>query len=102
MNSYNIAQHEIIIDDSVYDLKAFSKVHPGGTNILNIFGGKDATVHYYMIHPHTSIHKNILEPYKLRHAYITDNRYLLNSIIFQDLKKRVHNAISLCNWRMVY
>jgi fatty acid desaturase (delta-4 desaturase) len=93
MNSYNIAQHEIIIDDSVYDLKAFSKVHPGGTNILNIFGGKDATVHYYMIHPHTSIHKNILEPYKLRHAYITDNRYLLNSIIFQDLKKRVHNAI---------
>ena len=41
---------EVILGDNVYNLKDFSKVHPGGGYILNIFGGKNATIHYFMIH----------------------------------------------------
>jgi hypothetical protein len=65
----------------VYDLQAFSAVHPGGASkstkfaeflplcsnactyiianggagALNIFGGSDATTHYYMLHPHQQL-----------------------------------------------
>ena len=92
-NNYNIKQNEVILDDTVYDLRQFAKIHPGGQNALNIFGGKDATVHYYMLHPHTFIHKDFLESCKLRKAYIKDNYYKLNTKIFQDLKKRVHKVV---------
>jgi len=89
----NIKQDEVIINDNVYDLKGFAKVHPGGTNALNIFGGSDASVHYYMLHPHLQMHKNALEPYKLRNAYINDNKYIVNSNVFQELKRKIRIAI---------
>lgn len=93
-NMYNIKQHEIIIDGSVYDLRAFARVHPGGAMALNIFGGSDATVHYFMLHQHAQVRKNALEPYRLRTAYIRDNKYILNSGAHQELKRRVKNVIT--------
>jgi cytochrome b involved in lipid metabolism len=60
----DITDNEVILEGVVYDLREFSKVHPGGSNILNIFGGKDATIHYYMLHPHNKIRTNILDRYK--------------------------------------
>ena len=41
-------------------------MHPGGSNSLAIFGGKDATIHYYMLHPHHRIRTHILDKYKVR------------------------------------
>jgi fatty acid desaturase (delta-4 desaturase) len=90
---YNINDSEVIINGYVYDLRGFSNVHPGGKQALNIFGGSDATVHYFMLHPHIQFRKQMLEPYKLRRAYITDNRYILNSAHFQEIKKQILDVI---------
>jgi hypothetical protein len=40
--------------------------------MLNIFGGKDATIHYYMLHNHNNIRTNILNKYKVRRLEDTD------------------------------
>jgi hypothetical protein len=90
---YDIKDDEIILDGNVYDLKGFSNVHAGGKQALNIFGGSDTTVHYYMLHPHITLRKNVLKPYRLRKATITDNRYILNSCQFQELKKQINDVI---------
>ena len=77
----SITDTEVILEDTVYDLKAFSKVHPGGSYMLNIFGGKNATIHYYMLHSHLKIRNNILDKYKLRKIDYNNNEiYLLNTI----------------------
>jgi acyl-lipid (7-3)-desaturase (Delta-4 desaturase) len=60
-----IADHQVRLEGVVYDLREFSKVHPGGSNSLVIFGGKDATTHYYMLHPHHRIRTHILDKYKV-------------------------------------
>jgi fatty acid desaturase (delta-4 desaturase) len=60
-----IADHQVRLEGVVYDLREFSKVHPGGSNSLVIFGGKDATIHYYMLHPHHRIRTHILDKYKV-------------------------------------
>lgn len=84
---------EVIIGDSIYNLKEFSKVHPGGSYILNIFGGKNATIHYFMIHhTHTKLRTNILDKYKLRNIE-NECDYLVNSDNFIDLKRRVNAVI---------
>lgn len=89
----SINDSEVIIGDCVYDLKEFAKVHPGGSYGLNIFCGKNATIHYYMIHStHINLRKNILEKYKLRNI-TCDCDYLVNSDKFIELKKRVNTAI---------
>lgn len=103
--SYNddisdIEDNEVILEGVVYDLQEFSKVHPGGSNIINIFGGKDATIHYYMLHPHNNIRTNILSKYKIR-THTTDNnnnnnnknQYILNSTIFKELKASIKSAV---------
>ena len=97
--SYNdisyIRDIEVILEGIVYDLREFSKVHPGGSNIVNIFGGKDATIHYYMLHHHNNIRTNILSKYKIR-THTTDNnnnQYILNSTIFKELKASIKSAI---------
>jgi len=59
-----IADNHVRLEGVVYDLREFSKVHPGGSNSLAIFGGKDATVHYYMLHPHHRVRTHILDKYK--------------------------------------
>ena len=95
-NIYNIADNEVILEGTVYDLQQFSKVHPGGSNILNIFGGKDATIHYYMLHNHNNIRTNILNKYKIRrledYEYL-NNKYILNSKIFNELKNNIRIAV---------
>lgn len=95
----NNTDDEVIIGNSIYNLKEFSKVHPGGSYILNIFGGKNATIHYFMIHhTHLNMKTNILNKYKLRN--INDNSdycdycdYSVNSNSFIELKRRVNAVI---------
>jgi len=41
------------IEGKVYDLRKFSKFHPGGTDIL-LYVGRNATPHFHMHHPHMS------------------------------------------------
>ena len=99
MDISDISDNEVILEGVVYDLREFSKVHPGGSNIVNIFGGKDATIHYYMLHPHNKIRTNILGKYKTRDARdareARDARdvgyqgYILNSSIFNELKENI-------------
>jgi len=88
-----ISDNEIIIENGVYNLKEFSKIHPGGSSILNIFGGKDATIHYYMLHSHEKI-RPILSKYKLRDCNHKTDIYDINTKSFCDLKMRVKKAIS--------
>lgn len=86
--------HEIILDGYVYDLTAFTKVHPGGSQALNIFPhNQDITIHYYMLHSRPS--KKLLEPYKLRKAdtAVADTTIITNSLAFEDLKRRVNKEI---------
>ena len=91
----DLKDNEVILEGIVYDLREFSKVHPGGSNIVNIFGGKDATIHYYMLHPHNNIRTNILSKYKIRDYDNNDNnnQYILNSTIFNELKANVKLAV---------
>lgn len=91
-----INDNEIVIEGNVYDLKKFAKIHPGGTMALNIFGGNDVTIHYYMLHNHNFFHKKTLEPYKIREASLEDiksNQYETNSKIYRDLKNRIKKEI---------
>lgn len=85
--------HEVILEGFVYDLDAFAKVHPGGRHMLNIFGGSDATIHYYMLHPHIHLRSDVLEPFKLRKANIIDRRYHVNTLAYQELKMKVKRAV---------
>jgi hypothetical protein len=96
----DIADNEVILEGVVYNLCEFSKVHPGGSNILNIFGGKDATIHYYMLHPHNKIRTNILDKYKTIDGGTAKNAdilgyqvYILNSSIFNELKENIKKAV---------
>jgi len=97
MIDIDINDNEIILEDHVYDLKGFAKVHPGGNIAINIFGGRDVTIHYYMLHNHQSIHKEILEPYKIRKINkIEENNnsiYDINTLAFRELKKIVKKEI---------
>lgn len=99
-----INDNEVIVDDALYNLKDFSKVHPGGAYILNIFGGKDATIHYYMIHHnHIKSKRNILEQYKIKDIDdSSEDFYLVNSDKFMELKRRVKQAVPYsyanCEW----
>jgi fatty acid desaturase (delta-4 desaturase) len=103
----NISDNHVILEGVIYDLHKFSKVHPGGSNIINIFGGKDATIHYYMLHPHNNIRTNILSKYIIAKANpstissnhirkLNDNNnniYTVNSPIFNELKASIKKAI---------
>jgi fatty acid desaturase (delta-4 desaturase) len=102
----NISDNHVILEGTVYDLYEFSKVHPGGSNIINIFGGKDATIHYYMLHPHNNIRTNILCKYIIAKANPSTNQsnhirklndnnniYTLNSPIFNELKASIKKAV---------
>jgi len=97
-----LKQNEVILEGWVYDLQAFAAVHPGGAGALNMFGGSDATTHYYMLHPHQQIRTKALEPYKLRKAEpapagsgsaVGGSAFVLNSEAYQELKRRVKKAI---------
>jgi len=94
----DISDNHVILEGVVYDLREFSKVHPGGSSIVNIFGGKDATIHYYMLHPHNNIRTNILNTYKVGTIGSdtlnnTSGLYTLNSPIFNDLKDSIKKAV---------
>lgn len=93
----DIADHQVRLEGVVYDLREFSKVHPGGSNSLVIFGGKDATIHYYMLHPHHRIRTHILDKYKVGSvggvrsvAVATD---VSQDNLFNELKATVAKAV---------
>jgi len=97
----HLKDNEIIIGDYVYDLDKFAKLHPGGAQMLSIFGGKDATPHYYMLHQHLELRDRYLASCKvhelrelceLRHENNKDN-YTINSGAYQDLKRRIRKVV---------
>ena len=47
----------IIIEDKVYDISKFSKLYPGGTNIILEYAGKDATEVFQAFHPMKTLKK---------------------------------------------
>jgi fatty acid desaturase (delta-4 desaturase) len=89
-----IADHQVRLEGVLYDLREFSKVHPGGSNSLVIFGGKDATIHYYMLHPHHRIRTHILDKYKVGSvssvAVATD---VSQDNLFNELKATVAKVV---------
>lgn len=34
----------IVINNDVYDISKFSKIHPGGSKVIGFYSGQDATV----------------------------------------------------------
>merc|ERR1740123_863281 len=48
----------IVVDDKVYDLTKFVKVHPGGWGVIMSVAGQDATAEFYELH-----RKEILDKY---------------------------------------
>jgi fatty acid desaturase (delta-4 desaturase) len=87
-----IADHQVRLEGVVYDLREFSKVHPGGSNSLVIFGGKDATTHYYMLHPHHRIRTHILDKYKVSSVAVVASASDGNAL-FNELKASVAKAV---------
>jgi fatty acid desaturase (delta-4 desaturase) len=86
----------VAIDDNVYDINRFSKVHPGG-NIIEMFGGTDATVAYYTIHPKFSRKKvhSALDPYKVGvlEGEGTCAKYVFDSAFATDVIKAVYEEL---------
>jgi L-lactate dehydrogenase (cytochrome) len=41
----------LVLHGKAYDLSAFHKAHPGGSKLITMNAGKDATGHFSMIHP---------------------------------------------------
>jgi fatty acid desaturase (delta-4 desaturase) len=94
-----IADHQVRLEGVVYDLREFSKVHPGGSNSLVIFGGKDATIHYYMLHPHHRIRTHILDKYKVSSVAVVAVVAAVAAVatdgnaLFNELKASVAKAV---------
>jgi len=42
----------IIVNNTVYDVTKFSKVHPGGKVVFKDVAGKDCTKQFYALHQH--------------------------------------------------
>lgn len=58
----------IIVDGDVYDVTRFAGVHPGGTNILLEYAGKDATEDFFGLH-----RVEVLDKYaRLKKGRLTD------------------------------
>lgn len=47
----------IIVDNKVYDVSKFAKMHPGGKGIILDYAGKDATEAFYQFHRHDILRK---------------------------------------------
>lgn len=88
-----LSSNEVILDGWVYDLEKFANVHPGGASVLNMFGGNDVSIHYYMLHNHQVLREKALDPFKLRMAKPKQTPFLLNTPAYKDLKARVKKAI---------
>lgn len=92
-----IADHQVRLEGVLYDLREFSKVHPGGSNSLVIFGGKDATIHYYMLHPHHRIRTHILDKYKVGSVSSVSSVAVATDVsqdnLFNELKATVAKVV---------
>jgi cytochrome b involved in lipid metabolism len=60
---HEVAQHNtlddcwVVVNSSVYDMTDFLKDHPGGSKVVMIYAGKDATGDFSMLHKPSSIRK---------------------------------------------
>ncbi|OAP62482.1 hypothetical protein AYL99_04687 [Fonsecaea erecta] len=65
LNGNEVAQHAsrdscwVIVSGKVYDVTDYLERHPGGSQILLQYGGKDATLMYEPIHPAGTIERNL-------------------------------------------
>lgn len=53
----------VIIDNKVYDVTSFLDDHPGGAKAILLYGGKDATEQFDMLHDRNVIPKYAPETY---------------------------------------
>lgn len=44
-----------MIDDVVYDCSDFTRVHPGGDNVIQSFGGQNCSWQFWRIHGRTHL-----------------------------------------------
>ena len=84
---------EVVINGHVYDLKKFSEMHPGGKCALNIFGGKDATIHYHMLHQHLVAKHRFLDECKIRKFDEDQNHFIVDSEQFKELKRQIKATV---------
>jgi len=49
-NQQIIDNNYIIIENKIYDLTSFEKIHPGGEKVLQYYRGKNATEKFNKIH----------------------------------------------------
>ena len=60
---HEVAKHNtlddcwVVINGSVYDMTDFLKDHPGGSKVVMIYAGKDATGDFSMLHKPSIIRK---------------------------------------------
>jgi fatty acid desaturase (delta-4 desaturase) len=84
----------VSIDGVIYDVKAFSNVHPGG-DVLKMFGGNDCTETYKMIHHgHSSNPEHFLGKMK-KVGYVTDFKpeYKFDTPFERELKAEVFKIV---------
>jgi len=79
-----------ILERGVYDIGKFAKFHPGGPDIL-YFGGQDATVHFYMIHPAAGEIPDFMKKYRVGkiEAQDVDKTYRFRTKIDKEIRRRV-------------
>lgn len=72
----DVAKHKnakscwITMNGRIYDVTPFLKQHPGGAQMLLMYGGKDATTAFNAVHTHTSYAKDILKQFHI--GYLPD------------------------------
>jgi len=47
----------LMVDGKAYDVTKFQKLHPGGAQLLQLYGGKDCTDDFYALHRHDIMEK---------------------------------------------
>jgi hypothetical protein len=103
----------VAIDDSLYDIKAFAAVHPGG-DVIAAAGAYDGTALFYSMHagmkPETS---QLLQRYKVGRMVESDKtaadgwmsetvpKYKYDTPFAKDLLKRVRKEMGGKTWYAV-
>lgn len=96
---YKINDGWIIIDDSVYDVTEFIKVHPGGKEILSSYLGRDSTKVFFQISAHSNKKlKSMLNKMKIGKttSYIENKAFIKFENLLYYLQK-VHSILSIEN-----
>ena len=121
LNGNEVGQHNsrdscwVIVQGKVYDVTAYLDKHPGGSQILLQYGGKDATAVYEPIHPEGTIEESLPEekhlgavdpatvstvsqPQKIRNLDETPRIPLNHCMNLDDVEKAAEKIIPTSAW----